>query len=166
MLTPLRLFIVVIVISSILLSGCSDSHIETSQAVTVGDQTLGSSSRIITISSERYYLVEKDKDITPKLLNIVNGGKYNIAKVQTNYTDGYLTSAEIYYNTQPPTTAGNQLRVLVLHSDKYYLQEKDQEIRPKFDKTMNSGLLDIVDVVTVYKSGYLLAAEIYYREKE
>ncbi len=63
-------------------------------------------------------------------------------------------------NTQP--VSGSNLRLLSITSAKRYFNEKQNEVRPKLETTINGGEYNIASVKTAYSSGYLTAAEVTY----
>ena len=148
-----------------IVAGCDENHPESTQTLEVTTQPVsGSSIRLLSITSTKYYFNEKQNEVRPKLEATVNGGEYNIASVKTSYSSGYLTAAEITYDASGRGD-GNGLRVLFIQSDKYYWNEKAADIKPRLDAMVNSGKYDVVKINTTYVQGYLLAAEVYYREK-
>ena len=147
-------------------AGCDENYPESTQTLEVSTQPIsGSNLRLLSITSTKYYFNEKQNEVRPKLETAVNGGEYNIASVKTSYSSGYLTAAEVTYDASGRGD-GNGLRVLFIQSDKYYWNEKAADIKPRLDAMVNSGKYDVVKIQTTYAQGYLLAAEVYYREKK
>ena len=57
----------------------------------------GNSLRVLFIQSDKYDWYAKAADVKPRLDAMVNGGKYDVVKIQTTYTKGHLLAAEMYY---------------------------------------------------------------------
>ncbi|MDO8569574.1 MAG: hypothetical protein Q7R89_02235 [bacterium] len=147
-------------------AGCEENHPESTQAFEVSTQPVsGSNIRLLSITSTKYQFNEKQNEVRPKLEATVNGGEHNIVSVKTLYSSGYLTAAEVTYNASG-RGSGNGLRVLFIQSDKYRWDEKAADVKPRLDLMVNSGKYDVVKIQTTYAQGYLLAAEVYYREKK
>ncbi|MDD4900910.1 MAG: hypothetical protein PHS62_02230 [Patescibacteria group bacterium] len=147
-------------------AGCDKNYPESAQTLEVSTQPVsGSNIRLLLITSGKYYFDQKQNELRPKLEATVNGGEYNIISVKTSYSSGYLTAAEVTYNTSGRGD-GNNLRVLFIQSDKYHWDQKAADIKPRLDAMVNSGKYDVVKIQTTYAQGYLLAAEVYYREKK
>ena len=149
-------------------AGCVLNRLEpeSTQTIEVTTQPVsGSNLRLLTITSDKHYWDQKQDEIRPKLEATINGGEYNIASVKTSYSSGYLTSAEVTYDASGRGD-GNGLRVIFITSDKHYWDQRAAEIKPKLDAMVNSGKYDVVKIQTTYAKGYLLAAEVYYREKK
>lgn len=72
----------------------------------------------------------------------------------------YPESMQILEVTQP--VSGSNMRLLSITSGKYYFNQKQNEIRPKLETTVNGGEYNITAVKTSYSSGYLTAAEVTY----
>ena len=146
--------------------GCDENRSESTQILEANTQpSSGSNLRLLSIMSDKHYLDQKQGEIRPKLEATINGGEYNIASVKTSYSSGYLTSAEVTYDASGRGD-GNGLRVMFITSDKRYWDQKSAEIKPKLDAVVNSGKYDVVKIQTTYAQGYLLVAEVYYREKK
>jgi hypothetical protein len=150
----------------ILASGCQKNYPESTQTleITKTQPMSGSDMRWISVISNKYYFNEKQDDIRPKLEAMINNGKYNVLYVKTSYSSGYLTAAEMAYDASGRGD-GNNMRVMFIQSDEHYWNKKQDDIKPRIDAVVNSGKYDIVKINSVYAEGYLLAAEIYYREK-
>lgn len=148
----------------LVLAGCGADYPESTQTFQTTEAAVGPNIRLLPITSEKYYFADKEKEIRARLETEVNGGQRNIVAVKTSYSSGYLTSGEITYDASD-TGAGNNLRVLFIYSDKYYWDDKMKEVQPKLNEIVNSGKYDVVKIQTVYTSGRLLAAEVYYRSK-
>ena len=148
-------------------AGCGDvDHPESTQTFEVSTQPVsGSNIRLLSITSNKYYFDQKQNELRPKLEATVNGGEYNITSVKTSYSSGYLTAAEVTYDASGRGD-GNNLRVLFIQSDKHYWDQKAADIKPRLDAMVNSGKYDVAKIQTTYAKGYLLAAEVYYREKK
>ncbi|MFA6430607.1 MAG: hypothetical protein WC229_03235 [Candidatus Paceibacterota bacterium] len=148
------------------IAGCDENLCESMQTLEVSTQPVnGTNLRLLSITSTEFYVNKKQNEICDKLKTAVNGGEYNITSVKTSYSSGYLTAAEVTYDASSRGD-GNSLRVLFIQSDKYYWNEKTDDIKPKLDAIVNSGEYDVVKIQTTYAQGYLLAAEVYYREKK
>ncbi|MDO8593372.1 MAG: hypothetical protein Q7R59_00535 [bacterium] len=147
-------------------AGCDENHPESTQTLEVNTQPVsGSNLRLLTITSDKRYWDQKQGEIRPKLEATINGGEYNIASVKTSYSSGYLTSAEVTYDASGRGD-GNGLRVVFITSDRRYWDQKAAEIKPRLDAMVNGGKYDVVKIQTTYAQGYLLVAEVYYREKK
>lgn len=150
----------------LLVAGCWENHPESAQTFGVSTQSVsGSNTLLLSFTSSKYFFDQKQNELRPKLETTVNGGEYNITFVKTSYSSGYLTAAEVAYDASSRGD-GNNLRVLFIHSDKYYWDQKAADIKPRLDAIVNSGKYDVVKIQTTYTKGYLLAAEVYYREKK
>ncbi len=57
----------------------------------------GNRLRILFVHNTYFYFSAKQKDVKLNLYEIVNGGEYDIVRIQTIYVKGYLVAAEIYY---------------------------------------------------------------------
>ena len=148
-----------------LVAGCNENHPESTQALEVTTQPVsGSNMRLLLLTSAEYYFDRKQSEVRPKLETTINGGEYNIIAVKTSYSSGYLTAAEITYDASGHGD-GNNMRVMFIQSNEYYWNKKAAEIKPQLDEVVNSGKYDIAKINTTYAQGYLLAAEVYYREK-
>ena len=153
---------------AITFSGCNNDQTIDQQQKTVICQKIedGKNLRVILITSDKYYLSEKEKEVRPKVEDIVNSGEYNVASVKTFYSEGYLASAEVDYNIDIAKDCNNKtLRVIFILSNRYYLSEKEKDVKPQLDEIVNSGKYNIQDVNTTVLKGYLVAAEVYYHEK-
>ena len=146
-------------------AGCDGNHPESTQTLEVSTQPVSAATRLLSITSSKYYFDQKQNELRPKLEATVNGGEYNITSVKTSYSSGYLTAAEVTYDASGRGD-GNNLRVLFIQSDKHYWDQKAADIKPRLDAVVNSGKYDVVKIQTTYAKGYLLAAEVYYREKK
>lgn len=154
---------VLVLFIGILLSGCvEEESLNTFQTDASKEWSSDNSTRIMTILSDKHYYNEKQPEIREKLEQEINSGAKNIQSVKTSYSKGYLTSGEITYNSSG-TGDGNSLRVIFIHSGKNYYNEKQPEVKAKMDEIVNGGKYKIAKVQTIYASGYLVAAEIYYR---
>jgi len=145
------------------LTGCiSDSNEQNvEEVVTTNFNTTNSSvSTISTIilTSDEYYLDTKQKEISQELMTKINSGELDITKVQTFYYKGYLVGSQIDYITK--SNKGSKLRVKLILSDEYYLDTKQKEISQNFAESQNNT--DIFQTQTIYRKGYLVAAEIWY----
>lgn len=147
-----------------LLVGCG-AYPETTHTVKVAESKTDANTRILTITSSNFRFDAKEKEVRPKLEKAVNSGQYNIITVKTAYTNGYLTSADITYDSSGPD-AGNNTRILLIKSDKYRYDAQQKEVEPKLREITGSGKYNIIGIETVYVQGYLVAAEVYYKAKE
>lgn len=154
-----------VLLGALTLSSCDDTT--TTQQKTVVCQTVedGTNLRAEVITSNKHYWNDKQDEVRAKIEEIVNGGKFNVTSVKTFYSDAYLTSAEIKYSVADDCNNQN-LRVIFIHSNKHYWNEKQDEVKPKLDEIVNSGIYNIQDVNTIMLSGYLVAAEVYYHDKK
>jgi len=119
--------------------------------------------KLLFLTSDKYYYEMKETEITKQLNETVNGGSYNIVRVQTYYSSGFLTSVRIDYI--PDTSGeGNALRLKLIQSEKYYYESKDEDIKKKLNEALIS-IKETVKINTVFDSGYLIAAEVWYLEK-
>jgi hypothetical protein len=162
-----NIFILFVIAFMILtFSGCYEEVIKSSQEATVCQfSENGKNLKVLLISSNKYYWCDKQQEIIPIFDSAVNSGIYNIVEIKTYYSSSYLTAAEILYTTDSIDCRNNKsLKMILLTSNEYYWSEKDAEIRPKFDKIINSGTYNIKTTNTVILDGYLVAAEIYYYE--
>jgi len=158
-----KLFLLVISILGLILFGC-DNPTSTQQKIVVCQSVEdGTNIRIMTITSNKYSWISKQGEVKPNVEKIVNGGQYNVVSVKTFYSDEYLTSAEIKYSIAEDCENQN-FRVIFIHSKKYSWITKQGEIKPKLEDVVNSGKYDIQDVNTIMLEGYLVAAEVFYRE--
>lgn len=66
---------------------------------------------------------------------------------------------------QPAYSLADGIKVKVFTSKQYSFQSKESETKPAFESFINSGRYSIVNTKTVYDSGFLIAAEVYYKEK-
>ena len=57
---------------------------------------------------------------------------------------------------------GNDLRMIMLNSDRHYFEDKQREVRPALEVMINSGEYNIVSIDTKYSSGYLTSATVTY----
>jgi len=147
------------------LFGCKDTPITTQQKTVIYQNVEDwTNKRILTITSNQYYLDRKQKEVGPKVEEFVNGGEHNVLSVKTFYSNAYLTSAEIQYSIADDYD-NRTLRVEFIHSDQYYLDRKQKEVGPRLDEIVNSGQRNIKDVNTVMLEGYLVAAEVYYTDE-
>ena len=162
--TKKALFLVVL-FCVFFISACEENIPEFTQILEVSTQPVsGSSVRLLSITSSKHYLNQKQNEVRPKLKVIINGGEHNITSVKTLYSSGYLTAAEVTYDASSRGD-GNNMRVMFIHSNKNYWNQRAADIKPRLDKVINSGKYNIVKINTTYAQGYLLAAEVYYREK-
>ena len=120
--------------------------------------------RTIIVTSNQHFWDEKQKEVRNAVDSLVNGGQYNVVSVKTCYSDEYLTSAEIQYNVANDCNNKN-LRVEFIYSDEHFWDLKQKEIKPRLEQIVNSGQYDIQETNTIMLKGYLVAAEVYYREK-
>ena len=123
----------------------------------------GTNLRILPVTSNKSYWGDKQNEVRKEVERIVNSGEYNVVSVKTSYSDAYLTSAEIKYSISRECD-NKDLRIIFLHSNKSYWGDKQNEVKPKLENIVNSGKYDIQDVNTIMLKGYLVAAEVYYRE--
>lgn len=158
-------FLVILLGALFFVAGCDMNYPESMQALEISTQSIhGGDIRLLSITSTKYYFNEKQNEVRPKFEATVNSGEYNIVSVKTSYSSGYLTAAEVIHDVSDRGD-GNNLRVLLIQSDKYYWNEKAADINPRLDAIVNSGKYDIIKIQTTYVQGYLLAAEVYYQEK-
>lgn len=144
--------------------GCDD-YPESTQTFDINTQPArGSNLRLLAIASDSYYFDSKQNEVRPKFVATVNRGKYNIISTKTSYSSGYLTAAEITYEASGRGD-GNNIRILLISSNKYHWDRQAADIKPRLDEVVNAGTLDIVKINTTYVQGYVLAAEVYHREK-
>jgi len=57
----------------------------------------GNEIRVLIIYSNEYYFTLKQDEVRSRLETIVNSEKYDIVRINTIYTKGYLFAAEVYY---------------------------------------------------------------------
>jgi len=147
---------------AILTSGCDNTT--TTQTKNVVCQTVedGTNLRVMTVNSGEHYWNRKQEEIRPKVEEVVNSGEHNVVSVKTFYSDAYLTSAEIKYSVGED--CNKNLRVIFIHSNEHYWNRKQEEVKPRLDRIVNSGELDIQEVNTMLE-GYLVAAEVYHYPK-
>lgn len=158
-------FLALFLFLAIIVAGCDENFPESTQTLEVTTQPIsGSSMRLLSITSTEYYLSKKQDDVCPRLETMINSGDYNIIAIKTSYSSGYLAAAEVTYNTSRRGD-GNNIRVMFIQSDEYYREKKAADVKSRLDVVVNSGKYDIMKINTTYVQGYLLAAEVYYREK-
>ena len=121
----------------------------------------GENMRVMAIKNNKFFLDEKQEKVKAKIEDLVNGGKYNVVSVKTFYSKEHLTSALVTYNIDKNYN-GPGLRVIFISSDKDYWDQKEKEVKPKLHSIVNSGEYDIKDIKTIFLSGYLVSAEVYY----
>lgn len=153
------LFFVVIV------AVCLKNHSESTQTLVVSTLPISGSNMLLSITSTKYNFDVQESEVRQRLETTINGGEYNITSVKTSYSSGYLTAAEVLYDASGRGD-GNNMRVVFIHSDMYNFDMKAADIKPRLEEVVNSGKYDIVKIDTTYEGGYLLAAEVYYREKQ
>ncbi len=147
-------------------SGCGQDTITTQQK-NVFCQTIkdGKNVRIMTITSDKNHWNNQQKEIREKLENVINRGGYNIISVKTAYSDVYLTLAEVKYSVAEDEDCDNtRLRVIFIHSDKNHLNNIQEEINPRLEAIVNSGKYNIQEVNSIRVEGYLVAAEVYFKD--
>ena len=142
--------------------GCDTTT--TTQQKNVVCQTIedGKNVRIMAVTSDKHYWNNKQEEIREELEKVINGDEYNIISVKTAYSDAYLTSAEVRYNIAEDCD-NKRLRVIFVHSDKYYWSQKQEEVKPRLETLVNNGNHNIQDINSIMLKGYLVAAEVYYR---
>jgi len=132
---------------------------------TIKDDT---SLRAITVTSSQDYYTDKWRSkrtyVITELNRIISSGKYNIVSIITNYNVPYLTSAIVKYSIAPDCEK-RKLRALYLFSNRKFIDQKEEEVKPQLDAIINSGKYNIIDFKTVMLKGFLVAAEVYYYEK-
>jgi hypothetical protein len=169
--------ILVFLAVSLIFSGCSaDRCVEYTQIFQAAKATeRGPNIRLLHIASEKSYCYgyyeykwygyeEKEREVRTRFEAEFNSGQRNIVSVKTSYSSGYLLTGEITYDAGG-AGEGNNLRVLFVYSDSFYWHDKAKEIESRLNEIMKSGKYDVVKVQKIYSSGYLLAAEVYYRTK-
>lgn len=147
-------------------AACDESYPESEQTVeVVSPQPVESRDlRLISITTEEYYLDKKEAEVTPRLEAVVNFGEYNVFSMKTSYTNGRLVGADVTYDASGPGLS-NDLRVKLFQSGEYYLDKRSAEVQSLLDEFLASGRLDgfkVLKVNTVRQKGYLLAAEVWY----
>ncbi len=160
------LFLILFFTISIFIAGCNE-NCQSIQTFKIASTEAVNSNKIhlILIRSTRYSSNLKQKEVLSKINAIINSGKYNVLWVKTLYSSsGYLTEAEVAY--VPGQGNGNNVRITLLYSNKFYGSEKADDINIQLDKVVNSDRYNLLKVNTVYIGRYLLAAEVYYREKQ
>ena len=148
---------------ALLIPGCENTTTTQQKNVVCQEVESGKDLRVISIVSNQHYWNEKQPEVRAKVEEIVNGGEYNVVSVKTFYSDAYLTSAEVKYSVGEDCD-DRDLRVIFVHSDKYYWNERQEGVKPRLDELVNSGTLDIQDVNSIMLKGYLVAAEVYHWE--
>lgn len=156
-----------IIATLLVATGCDSGYPESTRVFEVGtlQPMNGSSVRLFSITSNKRHFNEKQDDVRQGVVMVVNGGHYNVITVKTAYSSGYLTAADIVY-TASGRGAGNDVRVRFIQSSECCLERKAADINPRLTEMVNSGTHDIMKINTVYEQGYLIAAEVYYREKQ
>lgn len=162
-----RNVLVVLTWLALALTACAQQPVQQDQVVEVPQDNVSSMGRpdktdIVLVTSDQYYLVEKQQEVASQLDELINAGSYDITEVQTYYSDGYLTAARVTYVPEVEGD-GNKLRVKFIQSDKYYVNEKDQDVKKGLEEALAST--DVLKVNTIFQNGYLLAAEVWYLEK-
>jgi len=76
-------------------------------------------------------------------------------------TNSYPESTQTFEVGAQPVN-GSGIRILSITSDRYYFDDMQDEVRPRFETMVNGGQYNIISVKTSYSSGYLTAAEITY----
>jgi len=144
------------------LAGCDRSFTST-QHETIFCQEIedGRNLRILQITSDKYSWDQKQDEIGPELERVVNSGEYDIISVKTSYSDAYLTSAEVQYSLSGE--CGRAPKIMLIQSDEYSWDQKQDEIGPELERVVNSGEYDVLEINTVPLQGYLTAAEVYHR---
>jgi hypothetical protein len=162
-----RRVVLSIILVGILLAvvGCENYFVQHTQISKVSIQpTAGNTLRTLTTKSNRYYPVDGQLDVQRDFEEIANSGEYNLVSVKTTYAGMCLAMAEIVYDASTRGD-GNNVRVMFIFSNKYFIDQKDKEIRPRLGEIVGSENYDIVKVSTPHVKGYWIAAEVYYREK-
>jgi hypothetical protein len=148
------------------LTGCCAKVQESVQVFNVGAQpSNGNNLRLLSIGSAKCCFKNQEKEVCAKFETAINGGKYNIISIKTFYSGVYFTAAEITYDVSR-CGDGNDLRVLLIQSDKNYYDEANDVIEPQLVTIINSGKYDVVKIQGVRIEGYLIAAEVYYRQRK
>jgi len=55
---------------------------------------------LVTFKSDTDYPEDRDPEVRAWLDGVVNGGRFNIVKVQTTYDKVFLVAAEVYYRSR------------------------------------------------------------------
>lgn len=79
--------------------------------------------------------------------------------------ESYESAIQNYSVQSENTPLSNSVKLHIIKSDKWKWYKQDEENRVALEDFVNSGQYEIVKTNTVYQKGYLLAAEIYYKEK-
>lgn len=115
-------------------------------------------------TSTKETLRDRQEDVRTRMEQFINGGQHNIVSVETAYRAGFLESGDVYYIDKNPRE-GNKLRIMFVHSDNHPIELKAQAVQAELDAVKESGKYDIVRITPKYLYGYMIAAEIIYREK-
>ena len=149
-------FVGVLVVLAVFLTACGD----TSQTITFTYAVAKGQTSFAQFTSDKYYFEKVQADVAPKLTSFINSGDHNITEVDLSYSDNYLTSAVVYYD--PNTTGeGNQLRLKLISSDKYYYEQIQPDVQKQLDAVQQTGL-NIYKVQIVQDQGYTVAAVVWY----
>jgi len=155
-----------------LLVGCDDFKVSQSYQVcpqkACPQTAVEDNVRLVLITSDHSYLVDKQKEqkeVLAKLVPMINSGQYNIISVKTSYSWGYLIAAEVTYSVSD-RGIGNDLRIIFVTSDKDADDDRSQEVQKKLNILFSEATFAIEKVQTVYRNEDLLAAEVYYRDKQ
>ena len=153
--------VIVLLVGGMVLIGCGDKqHFIT-------DFGVGSNIQRLLISSGDVHELDVQTEVSAKLAEALNSGKYNVVKVETSYPYGYfgnyLGSAEIYYDASGPGD-GNHIRLLFVSSPKYAFKVRREEVQNRLNQVEKDGIYDIVKIQkSLISSGS--PTEVYYRTK-
>ena len=147
--------------------GCEKKiYPDSTQTLEVNTQPIGGSDiRLLSITSHKDYLYKRHNEVLRKLETTLNEGEYNITSVKTSYSEANLIKAEVTYDASGRGD-GNRIRLMFIQSDKSSENGKAADIKSQLEGVINSGKYDIVKINRTYFEDYLLAAEVYYREKQ
>lgn len=146
------------------ISGCSDQGVSISQTFDIDRVNRGQNLKVISLTSDEYSFDLKQHDVSRGLHDLVNSGLYDIVSIETFYSGTFLTAAQVTYN-DGVAGEGNKIKLALLLSSSGSLDDKQKKIRPQLDEILNDPDHEIIQSSPVYSDGYLVAAEIYYKDR-
>lgn len=122
----------------------------------------GKDTRILTIKSDRFWGEDQQKEVLPKFLEALDSGLYNVTSITTSYSNEYLVSADIYYDSASQGE-GNKIRVIYVGSKHFDANDKEKDVSDQINLLVNNGGNDIVKVQYITYLGKNVAALVFFK---
>lgn len=145
-----------IIVFVFLLNACTEDSV---QYVKLANLNAGEKVQIIFLTVEKEVGTTREEEILKKISAEI-AGKKKIIAVKTVYKRGFLFSAEIIYVFSEQESG---LKIKYLTSSAKNFSQREKEIKSLVEGILEE-IFELVAIQSVYQNGYLIAAEIYYKE--